>query len=89
MDQRREPRSDVAAARDGRQVVEVRQHVLPGERLQDAEVERRAADTAARESQADQRVAGGRRLALGAQAGELGRVYLFEVHVDSHTRGDD
>ncbi len=50
-DPRLQPGADVSAARDRGQVVEPVQEIGPGERLQDAEVERRAADAAAREAE--------------------------------------
>ena len=47
----REPAADVAAARDGREIVELFEHPAPRERLYDAERERAAAYAAARETE--------------------------------------
>ncbi len=51
-------RADEAAARDRRQVVDVPEEALPVEGLEDAEIERRRADSAAGEGEAQQVVAG-------------------------------
>ena len=53
LDEAVEPRADVAAARHGGQVVHAPQQVVFGQPLQDAEIERRRSDAAAREREAE------------------------------------
>lgn len=65
-----QPASDIAAAGNGGEIVEARQQPRLGERLQDAQRERGAADAAAGEAQGGQ---GGIRWGIGAEDGDAFR----------------
>ena len=77
-----QPTADVTASRDSRNVVEGAQELGLRQSLQNAEIKGRAADTAARESEADQTFLRGRPVGIFSQAQVAGRFnlrkFLFE-----------